>query len=823
MAPFRFLAGVTVAALLVLVSAPMGTWATVGLPADGGDNSHDEALSDGIGDDLHHHFPTLQARIIATGIPGAGAVAETGPFLTGSPLHDRAAFLPFTAPGAVLAPTRVLVASTSNFGAPLARQELPEGTILSIDPTSDGLVVPFGFASAGSQASAFSGAVRVYAAQSPAFLNSLHTPGAVTRDLPSVSLPTAISLNSGNGRPWIANAPYGASGGGAVSVLDPQGFPLAGAPSSVAGGVFFGDVTNREGAAHGLSAATIGTAIITKSPDLTGRAVFAAVGADGSVVQIHVQKGVDILAPPGTLTPLAEITRATAESTAPGVVARSGMAFNWVPTRNLFIADPQANRIVALDLTDDGVRFASTRRTISSPFFNVPIDLAPTTREFASGSFASNTTLGGGSDLYVLNRGNNSIVRMKLDGTVLAVRGIRVSIRGFRANGIAVSFDGQSIYVTGTAADGGGALVSVPSFGQSDATVTLVAQAKQAGQAATVDSLARFFFTAAISPAQGLGPLFNEQSCAACHSSPAVGGMGVRFDQTEQFVGRIRAGGAFDPLLHKGGPTARVHSVSELGVSCSLEPGVTPHATIVSRRNAMTLRGDGLLDDVASGDVLANMALQPVAVRGRPNMLADGRIGKFGWKANVATLVEFMGEAFTGEMGLTNPLVPRDEVDGCHANSRHPELDALGLQAAAAFLNANPPTLPPASVFDPTNVAPSTGQQVFQNIGCASCHTPRLPGPGARVSIYPFSDLLLHDMGPALADQIVQGSARGHEWRTMPLWGLRERERFLHDGRATSVVGAIAAHGGQAEPARNAFANLSPATKAALLAFLGGI
>ena len=95
----------------------------------------------------------LKARVIATGIPGAGAVTEVGDFLTGSPLHDKSTFVPFTAAGGVLAPTRVLVASTSNFGAPLARPSDPEGTILSIDPNNDNLAVPTGFAGAGGQAS----------------------------------------------------------------------------------------------------------------------------------------------------------------------------------------------------------------------------------------------------------------------------------------------------------------------------------------------------------------------------------------------------------------------------------------------------------------------------------------------------------------------------------------------------------------------------------------------------------------------------------------------------------------------------------------------
>jgi len=127
------------------------------------------------------------------------------------------------------------------------------------------------------------------------------------------------------------------------------------------------------------------------------------------------------------------------------------------------------------------------------------------------------------------------------------------------------------------------------------------------------------------------------------------------------------------------------------------------------------------------------------------------------------------------------------------------------------------------SVFDPTNSHPSAGQLVFQSIGCATCHTPSLPGPGARGPIYPFSDLLLHDMGPALADRMQQASAQGDEWRTMPLWRVSERGRFLHDGRASNLNDAIAAHGGQALHARDLFLALAAPDKQALLAFLNGI
>jgi len=760
----------------------------------------------------------LNARVIATGIPGAGAVAEVGNFLRGGPNHDNPGYSYSTQPGQVQDPKRVFVASTSNFGAPLAYSDMAEGSILSIDPAAVAvdLSVVTQFAADGTQASTYNGLVHLYTAQSPAFLNGAlgSNPNAVTLGLPAVSLPTGISINNGNGRPWISNAPAGANKDGTVTVIDPQGFPLVGAPDPVAGGVFTGTLTNRKlSSVGGLTSATLGTAIVTKSPDLSGRAVFLAVGADGSVVQIHVSKGIDEIAPPATVTPLLTINRTTAESTDPSIVAREGMAFNWAPTPIMYIADPQANRLVVLDLSNDDTYFYATRREISVPEFNVPIDVAPTTREIASGSFASNSTLSVGSDLYVLNRGDNTIVRMSQAGVVQQVRTIRADLIDYRANGIAVSSDGQTIYVTVTLPNGNGALLALPAFGQSAAMGLLYNEAKTAGKSDNVVDFADFVFNNAMQTKHGVGPLFNQQSCAACHGSPMPGGMGLEPGQDILTIGRIINNGDFSTLENLGGPTARQHSVSELGTPCGLPVGPTPLANVISLRNAMTLRGNGLIDDIAPGDMLANMQQQAPSVRGRLNILADGRIGKFGWKANVATLSEFMGDALRNEMGMTNPVHPNDEVSGCGATLNNPELDALALQATAMFLNSIDP---PSS----TSCSSMPGATVFSSIGCADCHTPSLPGHGVRGSVQLYADLLLHDMGSVLADQMKQGSAKGNEWRTMPLWSLRERGKFLHDGRATSVSDAISAHGGQAQMSRDNFGGLNAADVDALLQFL---
>jgi CxxC motif-containing protein (DUF1111 family) len=202
------------------------------------------------------------------------------------------------------------------------------------------------------------------------------------------------------------------------------------------------------------------------------------------------------------------------------------------------------------------------------------------------------------------------------------------------------------------------------------------------------------------------------------------------------------------------------------------------------------------------------------------NILSDGRVGRFGWKAHSATLVEFMAEAMRDELGVTSPLAPTDLVTGCSTSSK-PEADAVPLTSLVAFLDNIDPPLPTAACLT------SAGASVFHNIGCATCHQPDMFGPGNSganpTTIHPFTDLLLHDMGLALADGIQQGSATGSEFRTAPLWRVSDRVHFLHDGRAPTTLDAIRAHGGQAAAARALFEALTPSDLQALMGFLGCI
>ncbi|HEU5257917.1 MAG TPA: di-heme oxidoredictase family protein [Vicinamibacterales bacterium] len=791
-----------------------------------------------LADDRGSDLPVpLTATVVATGIPGAGAIAQVGTFHKGGPFAPGGALAAASHP--VLDRTRLLVASTSNFGAPLARPLEAPGSILSLDLSGGSLNVPSDFARpdlspptiATGQPYTQGGAVILYTAQSRAFLNGNNNAGAVTADRPSVSLPLGISLNNGFGRPWFANAPNGANGEGTLSVTDPSGIPLAGAPDPIAGGVFAGYITNRQlnppDPTEGLTTAVIATALATKSPDLAipQRAVFFAALADGSIAQVHVQKGVDSLLPAGSFTPIPVITTWAAESTNLNTVTRAGMLFNWAPTRILYVSDPLANRILAVDISDEGVSpqtlFAATNpRDMRSPLFDIPIDIAPAVPEVAARNFASNTTLGAGSDLYVLNRGNNSIVRMTQAGKVVAVRQIDApAVPGFRVNGLTVSEDARTIWVTATTPGHDGVVLQMSTFGAGPVTTSMVAHAKGLGLAGAV-AQGSDMFGQELAPEQGLGPLFNGRSCDSCHNTSAGGefdgGMGTTADTFVNRVGRITHG-VFDPLSSHGGPIARQHSISELGFPCGLPTGDPPQANVVSNRSAMTLRGTSLIDTIRIGDIDKVRSAQPAAVRGRFNVLADGRIGRFGWKAQTATLVEFMGEAFRDEIGITNPLAPRDFAKGCTASILQPEADAAPLTSLVAFLNTIDPPTPTAACRN------SPGAVVFTATGCATCHKPSLPGPGNASDVFLYSDLLLHDMGGGLADGFVQGSATGSEFRTAPLWRVADRAHLLHDGRAQTISEAIGLHGGQAARAAASFRSLGSSDLQVLLDFLSCI
>lgn len=275
---------------------------------------------------------------------------------------------------------------------------------------------------------------------------------------------------------------------------------------------------------------------------------------------------------------------------------------------------------------------------------------------------------------------------------------------------------------------------------------------------------------------------------------------------------------------------------------------------LVSPRVAPQIPGVGLLEAVAEAEILRNAAEQAAApgpIKGRPNRVWDAfagemRIGRFGWKANVATVAHQTAGAFLGDIGITsskNPqqactAVQKDCLAAPHGGKPEgsdagPEIDDRTL-GDVVFYQA---TLAPAARRQARDPQVLRGQVLFQQAQCAGCHRPSyvtgeppfpaLSSPkvvGQR--IWPYTDLLLHDMGPALADGRPDFDANGRQWKTPPLWGVglirdvNGHQRLLHDGRADGVLEAVLWHGGEAEAAKREVLRFSRADRAALVRFV---
>lgn len=338
---------------------------------------------------------------------------------------------------------------------------------------------------------------------------------------------------------------------------------------------------------------------------------------------------------------------------------------------------------------------------------------------------------------------------------------------------------------------------------------------------------------------EGLGPVFNNTGCGVCHDTPATGGTSSE-NLVEVRYGITNADGSFDPMDAFGGSLQQLTGIGPVEIAgCEgvdfVQETIPPEANTLGGRLTSPLFGLGLVDAV-SDDVLFALAdleaqLTPETA-GRVSIVtnvATGEqdVGKFGWKAPVATLFDFSGDAYLNEMGITNPLFPNESCfnGNCELTAQcdptpDPEDDGEALNNFTNFMSFLAP-LPTAPVSGEAVI----GAGVFGAIGCVNCHTPALvtaSNPVEALSnkvFHPFSDFLLHDMG-SLGDGIVQGGTGAREMRTAPLWGASSRTAFLHDGRATNLSDAILAHAGQGQAAADAFADLDGFLQDALLAFL---
>jgi CxxC motif-containing protein (DUF1111 family) len=335
----------------------------------------------------------------------------------------------------------------------------------------------------------------------------------------------------------------------------------------------------------------------------------------------------------------------------------------------------------------------------------------------------------------------------------------------------------------------------------------------------------------------GLGPRFNFVACAGCHSQPAVGGTSPAQNPLFRVTGDLGFGGNKIPsFITPTGPIrearlqfkpdgTRDGGVANLFVitghpdarGCNLEQ--PDFAREIRDRNIIfriptPTFGAGLIEQIADATLVANLSANSstkasLGISGRLNRNAnDGMVSRFGWKAQNQSLLLFSGEAYNVEMGITNQLfqIERDQTSSCQFVSVPNDVTASVRQISAIdnfsnFQRFLAPPLPASNGFGKTSkVSIDRGRQTFTQIGCAHCHTPTLKTRDATVAalankdVNLFSDLALHAMGPGLADDILQGGARGDEFRTAPLWGLGQRIFFLHDGRTTDLVEAIRAH-----------------------------
>ncbi len=386
----------------------------------------------------------------------------------------------------------------------------------------------------------------------------------------------------------------------------------------------------------------------------------------------------------------------------------------------------------------------------------------------------------------------------------------------------------------------------------------------------------------------GLGPHFLARSCAACHlhdgrgepppwarglsqqeplslllrlSIPGVGAHGgpqphrLYGDQINTVAvqgvkpeARVRL--RWEPVRGRFADGTRYTLQKPIYVIDQFGYGPLDKEAMISPRIAPQVIGVGLLEAIPEREILANAQAQaatPGPIKGQPNLVWDAfaqkqMLGRFGWKANVATLAHQTAGAFLGDIGITSSRFPHEactlaqkDCSAAPRGAKHPEveIDDKTLDDVVFYQSV---LAPPArrNVDDPQVLR---GQVLFSKAQCASCHRPSYKtedGPFPRLTspalsgqaIWPYTDLLLHDMGPALADGRPDFRANGRQWKTPPLWGIGLIEdvnghtRLLHDGRANGVLEAILWHGGEAQDSKQQVLKMNRAERKALVKFV---
>lgn len=354
----------------------------------------------------------------------------------------------------------------------------------------------------------------------------------------------------------------------------------------------------------------------------------------------------------------------------------------------------------------------------------------------------------------------------------------------------------------------------------------------------TPEQLAQFlrgdvaFNDEVFTPETGLGPYFVATSCGACHAGDGKGHpftMLTRFGQTDS------TGNQF---LQKGGPQLQHRAIY------NYQPETIPAGATFSRFMPPANTGLGLLEAVTDASLLALADPGDAdgdGISGRPNWIhvpgylrlhpeAQTRggkyIGRFGKKGAAYDLFHQTVNAYNQDIGITSSYDPHDTYTGYDVD---PEISNQKVIDVVAYLKM----LKAPVQRTPSDVNVVAGRQLFMQVGCGKCHVPEMTTGASPIAALahktfaPYTDLLLHDMGPGLDDGYTEGTATTAEWRTPPLWGLGLSKQsqggqyfLLHDGRAHAIEDAILLHGGEGGNAKNAYQQLNATEKAKLIQFL---
>tara|TARA_R110002050_G_scaffold94765_2_gene197240 strand:+ start:96918 stop:98255 length:1338 start_codon:yes stop_codon:yes gene_type:complete len=389
-----------------------------------------------------------------------------------------------------------------------------------------------------------------------------------------------------------------------------------------------------------------------------------------------------------------------------------------------------------------------------------------------------------------------------------------------------------------------------------------------------------FQFEAAFvtSPAQvngGIGPIFNNTSCVSCHPKDGRAKFPDDINTLSGFFLRSSVPG----VTENGGPVpvpnfglqiqnqaifgyepeakfqvnyTQVIETFADGTQITLQKPEyslvdtyisVPSSILLSPRLAPPVFGLGLLEVIPESEILFNQDINDMdddGISGKANYVynpisGETEIGRFGWKANTSTILEQCAGAYLGDMGITSYVFPQEtgygQTNGSDGLEDDPEITEDILNQVAFYCKTI--GVPASRNLDDDSV--KRGAQIFENIECTKCHIPSMVTGSSSISeisnqtIFPYTDMLLHDMGEGLADNRPDFLAEGNEWKTRPLWGIgltqvvNGHTDFLHDGRAKNITEAILWHAGEALNSKNQFKNLSTKDRTDLLSFVNSL